>query len=46
MSMSRTAAPVRRVRHQARDSLVLAGFSALTSSGLAVALLALMSMGR
>ncbi|MEZ5095121.1 MAG: hypothetical protein R2731_02745 [Nocardioides sp.] len=45
MSMIRTAAPTRRVRHQARDSLVLAGFSALTSAGIAVALLVLASLG-
>jgi hypothetical protein len=39
------AAP-RRVRHQAREALVLMAFSAATSLALAAALLLLTSLGR
>ncbi|MFC4787324.1 hypothetical protein ACT8ZV_22800 [Nocardioides sp. MAHUQ-72] len=39
-------APVRRVRHQAREAAALMAFSAVTSVGLATALLLLTSLGR
>lgn len=39
-------AAVRRVRHQARDAVVLMGFSALTSVGAAVAVVLLTRLGR
>jgi hypothetical protein len=39
-------APVRRVRHQAREAAVLMAFSAATSVGLAATLLLLTSLGR
>jgi hypothetical protein len=37
---------VRRVRHQARDAVVLMTFSAATSAGVALALLLLTRLGR
>jgi hypothetical protein len=37
---------VRRVRHQARDALVLMGFSATVSVGAAVAVLLITHLGR
>ena len=40
------SAPVRRVRHQARDAAALMVFSAATSIGLATALLLLTKLGR
>jgi hypothetical protein len=39
-------APVRRVRHQARDALALMTFSAATSLAFATALLLLTHLGR
>ena len=39
-------APVRRVRHQAREAAAVMAFSAATSVGLAAALLILTSLGR
>ena len=39
-------APVRRVRHQARDAVALMTFSAVTSIGFATALLLLAHLGR
>ncbi len=38
--------PVRRVRHQARESVALMAFSAATSFGFAAILLLLVSLGR
>lgn len=38
--------PVRRVREQARDVLVVMAFSALASTALAAALLLVLSLGR
>ena len=38
---SRPAGPVRRVRHDVRDGLVVVAFSAAASTGLALALLLL-----
>lgn len=45
MSIS-PVAPVRRVRHQAREAATVMAFSAATSVGLAAALLILTSLGR
>jgi hypothetical protein len=45
MSIS-PVAPVRRVRHQAREAAAVMAFSAATSVGLAAALLILTSLGR
>jgi hypothetical protein len=45
MSIS-PVAPVRRVRHQAREAAAVMAFSAATSIGLAAALLILTSLGR
>lgn len=39
-------APVRRVRHQARDAVALMTFSAVTSVGFATAFLLLAHLGR
>ena len=39
-------APVRRVRHQAREAAAVMAFSALMSLGLALALLLATSLGR
>ncbi|WP_344156019.1 hypothetical protein [Nocardioides koreensis] len=39
-------APVRRVRHQAREAAAVMAFSAATSVGLAIALLLVTSLGR
>jgi hypothetical protein len=39
-------APVRRVRHQAREAAAVMAFSAVTSVGLAAAFLLLTSLGR
>lgn len=44
MSMSVTGAPRRRVRHQAREALLVMLFSASVSVGLALALLVLMTL--
>jgi hypothetical protein len=45
MSIS-PVAPVRRVRHQAREAAAVMAFSAATSVGLAAALLILTSLSR
>jgi hypothetical protein len=45
MSIS-PVAPVRRVRHQAKEAAAVMVFSAATSVGLAAALLILTSLGR
>jgi hypothetical protein len=45
MSIS-PVAPVRRVRHQAKEAAAVMAFSAATSIGLAAALLILTSLGR
>jgi hypothetical protein len=45
MSIS-PVAPVRRVRHQAREAAAVMAYSAATSVGLAAALLILTSLGR
>jgi hypothetical protein len=39
-------APVRRVRHQAREAVAVMAFSAATSVGVATAFLILTSLGR
>lgn len=39
-------APVRRVRHQAREAVAVMAFSAATSVGVATAFLLLASLGR
>ena len=44
--MSVTGAPQRRVRHQAREALLVMVFSAAVSAGLAVLMLLLMALGR
>lgn len=41
-----TPTGVRRVRHQARDAVVLMTFSAATSAGVALAVLLLTRLGR
>jgi hypothetical protein len=45
MSIS-PVAPVRRVRHQAKEAASVMAFSAATSIGLAAALLIITSLGR
>ncbi len=40
------APPVRRVRHQARETVAVMAFSAVTSVGFAAVLLLLVSLGR
>jgi hypothetical protein len=39
-----TKSPARRVRHQVRDGLAVAAFSALASTGLALLLLLLLTL--
>lgn len=46
MSMSVTEAPPRRVRHQAREAVLVMVFSASVSVGLSLLFLMLMTMGR
>jgi hypothetical protein len=46
MSMTPTAPVVRRVRHQARETAAVMAFSAVTSVGVATALLLLTSLAR
>ena len=40
-----TVTPVKRVRHEVRDSLAVMAFSAATSCGVALLLLALVRLG-
>ena len=44
--LSASPRPVRRVRHQARESLAVMAFSATTSAAFAGAILLLTSLGR
>jgi hypothetical protein len=46
MSTTAAARPLRRVRHQARETAAVMVFSAVTSSVLAGALLLLVGLGR
>jgi len=46
MSTTQVAAPARRVRHQARDAVVLMAFSGATSLLFALLLLLLAGLGR
>lgn len=44
--MGSTAAPARRVRHQAREAAAVMAFSAVTSVGVALTFLVVASLGR